>query len=77
MTDSCKNNIKTIRLSKSLYNRPKQTITDSLQTPEKWREKLKGYNEVSDIDYVSVRTHVRYFIYDVPSNKWLFRAIFS
>ena len=74
MTDLSKNNIKTIRLNKSVYTRPKKTITDSLQSPDKWREKLKGYNEVADIDYVTVRTHVRYFVYDLELNKWLFRT---
>lgn len=65
---------KTIRLNKSLYKRPKQTITDTLQTPEAYKEKLKGYTEVKDIDFVTVNTHVRYFIYDIEENKWKFRT---
>ena len=65
----------TIRLNSShTYNRPSKTITDSLQDPIKFREKLKGYKEVDDIDSVSISTHVRYFIYDKTDNKWKFRT---
>lgn len=67
--------IKTIRLGKSLYNRPDNgTITDTLQDPDEYKKKLKGYVEVSNIDYVSIRTHVRYFIYDNDTEKWKFRT---
>ena len=68
-------NIKTIRLSKTIYTRPLEgTITDKLQSPSEYHQKLKGYIEVSDIDYVSVRTHVRYFVYDIKQTKWMFRT---
>ena len=56
---------KTIRLSKTTYERPATTITDTLQSPEAYREKLKGYVEVDNIDFVSIKTHVRYFVRDV------------
>ena len=65
---------RTIRLSKSIYKRPSQTITDTLQDPEAYKEKLKGYTEVKDIDYVSINTHVRYFVYDLKENAWKFRT---
>ena len=52
--------IKTIRLSKSKYNRPDKTLTDSLQTNAKMKEKLENYIRVEDIDDVSLSTHVRY-----------------
>ena len=65
---------KTIRLKKSIYKRPNQTITDTLQHPDAYKEKLKGYTEVKDIDYVTVNTHVRYFVYDIEESKWKFRT---
>ena len=69
------NQIKTIRLGKSLYNRPENgTITDSLQDPQEYKKKLQGYIEVSNVDYVSIRTHVRYFIYDGDTSTWKFRT---
>ena len=70
-----KTQIKTIRLGKSLYNRPENgTLTDNLQDPELYKQKLHGYIEVSNIDYVSIRTHVRYFVYDIESEQWKFRT---
>ena len=65
---------RTIRLSKSIYKRPVQTITDTLQAPDAYKEKLKGYTEVTDIDYVGVNTHVRYFVYDISEMAWKFRT---
>ena len=65
---------RTIRLNKTIYTRPNKTITDMLQSPEAYKEKLKGYTEVKDIDYVSINTHVRYFTYDLPESKWKFRT---
>ena len=65
----------TIRLKSShSYTRPQETITDKLQNPEHYREKLKGYVEVNDIDSVSISTHVRYFIYDNQDKIWKFRT---
>lgn len=65
---------KTIRLSKTTYERPETTITDTLQSPEAYREKLKGYVEVDNIDFVSIKTHVRYFVRDVEKGQWMFRT---
>ncbi len=69
-----KDKTRTIRLNKSLYTRPNQTITDTLQNPDAYKEKLKGYTEVKDVDYVSINTHVRYFVYDLDENRWKFRT---
>ena len=68
------NNIKTIRLHKTVYNRPKVTITDTLQNEQAYRKKLKGYQQVDDIDFVGIRTHVRYFVYDPAQEAWKFRT---
>ena len=51
---------KTRNLSKSKYERPDKTYSDSLQTNDKMREKLQGYIQVNDIGYVAINTHVRY-----------------
>ena len=69
-----KDKSRTIRLNKSLYTRPNQTITDTLQDPDAYKQKLKGYTEVTDIDFVTVNTHVRYFVYDLSDNRWKFRT---
>jgi hypothetical protein len=66
--------IKTVRLHKTVYNRPETTITDTLQNEQAYRKKLKGYTQVDDVDYVSIRTHVRYFVYDVDEQTWKFRT---
>ena len=64
----------TVRLNKTNYNRPKTTINDTLQEPDAYKEKLKGYTEVTDINYVEINSHVRYFIYNLSENKWKFRT---
>lgn len=51
---------KTRRLAKTNYKRPKQTMTDTLQSKAKMEEKLENYKRVDDIDDVSLNTHVRY-----------------
>jgi len=51
---------KTRLLSTSNYERPKQTLTDTLQTNERMKEKLQNYVRVDDIDDVNINTHVRY-----------------
>ena len=66
--------IRTVRLHNTVYNRPETTITDTLQNEQAYRKKLKGYTQVDDVDYVSIRTHVRYFVYDVEEQKWKFRT---
>lgn len=53
-------NLNCDRLSKSNYNRPEKTMTDSLQTNSKMKEKLINYERVDDIDDVVINTHIRY-----------------
>lgn len=50
----------TFRLSKSKYDRPQVTYTDTLQTNANMNEKLQNYERVEDIDDVPINTHVRY-----------------
>ena len=65
----------TIRLKTThSYNRPEITITDSLQNEKAYKEKLIGYVEVKDVDYVTISTHVRYFIFDIVEKQWKFRT---
>jgi len=64
----------TVRLSKSPYTRPNVTITDSLQHPDAYKEKLKGYTEVKNTAYIDINTHVRYFIYNLDEDRWKFRT---
>jgi hypothetical protein len=54
------NNPNTLRLSKSSYDRPNKTLTDTLQSNSKMKEKLINYERVDDIDDVPINTHVRY-----------------
>ena len=51
---------KTKRLAKSNYQRPKNTYTDTLQSDGVWKEKLKNYVQVDDVEDVNISTHVRY-----------------
>uniref|UniRef100_A0A6C0IWJ1 Uncharacterized protein n=1 Tax=viral metagenome TaxID=1070528 RepID=A0A6C0IWJ1_9ZZZZ len=51
---------KTKRLSKSVYNRPETTLTDTLQTNTEMTKKLANYMRVDDIEDVNINTHVRY-----------------
>lgn len=50
----------TFRLSKSKYDRPQITYTDTLQTNASMKEKLQNYERVEDIEDVPLNTHVRY-----------------
>ena len=50
----------TKRLSKSNYNRPEKTLTDTLQSNIEMQKKLKNYIRVDDIEDVNINTHVRY-----------------
>ena len=54
------NGLTTKSLSKQAYTRPKKTFTDTLQSTQAMREKLKNYVKVKDIDTVPIGTHVRY-----------------
>ena len=50
----------TLRLTKTTYDRPSTTITDTLQTDEAMLQKLEGYEEVDLLERVEFNTHVRY-----------------
>ena len=50
----------TFRLSKSKYDRPQITYTDTLQTNANMNEKLQNYERVEDIDDIPINSHVRY-----------------
>jgi hypothetical protein len=60
--------------NRETYNRPIETITDGLQAPDKYREKLKGYVAVENIDHIPEQSHVRYFAYNVKEGEWKFRT---
>jgi len=60
MNTSPHNKIITRKLSKSNYDRPELTLTDTLQTNASMAEKLKNYERVEDIEDVNLNTHVRY-----------------
>ena len=64
---------KSIPLSKTKYNGPQTTLTESLQEGGAFKEKLKGYESVSNIDSVNDNCHVRYFVYNVGEERWKFR----
>ena len=67
------NHTRTTRLGKTEYKGPTTTLTDSLQTNNAYREKLKGYTSVENIDSVNDNTHVRYFVYNLEREQWMFR----
>jgi hypothetical protein len=50
----------TQRLSKTEYDRPSTTITDTLQNDDAMLKKLEGYEEVDMLERVEYNTHVRY-----------------
>ena len=50
----------TQRLTKTTYDRPSLTITDTLQNDEAMLKKLEGYEEVDMLERVEFNTHVRY-----------------
>ena len=54
------NQAKTKNLKDSNYNRPVKTYTDTLQTTQAMKEKLKNYDKVDNVDDVPLGTHVRY-----------------
>ena len=59
-------------LTKSNFQRPKITYTDTLQNKQSMQEKLKNYERVDDIDDVPLNTHVRYVTLD-KDKKQVFR----
>lgn len=60
------------RLKWDNYQKIGPTYTESL-TDRDIAEKLENYEEVRDIDYVPINTHVRYFLQDKETAKWKFR----
>lgn len=64
---------KTIPLSKTEYTRPKKTKTDAYQDPKLFKEKLKGYTAVEDLDVVPMNCHMRYFTFNLKERRWKFR----
>ncbi len=62
------------RLSNISYERPENTITELMQTPQEIKEQLKGYVEINGDDiFYSLNTPVKYITYDLKTNKELFR----
>ena len=65
---------KTVRLGKTEYTGSATTLTDTLQHAGAYKDKLKGYNSVDNIDSVNDNTHVRYFVWSPDKKTWLFRT---
>ena len=63
------------RLSKSEYERPELTITETMQNKKDIEEQLKGFEEVGseDLNFVQMNTLLRYISYDKKNKKELFR----
>jgi len=63
------------RLSRSEYERPELTITQTMQNKKDIEEQLKGFEEVSaeDLNFVPMNTLLRYISYDKKNKKELFR----
>jgi len=61
-----KNKIASFRLSDDGYERPRKTFTDSIQTIEEIKNKLKDYEEVEqdDVDFLEKGALVRYIKYN-------------
>tara|TARA_B110000908_G_C9930118_1_gene303533 strand:+ start:69 stop:584 length:516 start_codon:yes stop_codon:yes gene_type:complete len=60
-------------LSKSNYQRPEKTYTDTLQNKDAMNAKLVNYERVDSIEDVSLSTHVRYVTLD-KNKKQVFRT---
>ena len=50
----------TKRLSKTTYDRPTITLTDTLQSNAEMQKKLQNYVRVDDVEDIRINTHVRY-----------------
>jgi hypothetical protein len=63
------------RLSKSEYERPELTITETMQNKKDIEEQLKGFEEIDkeDLNFVSNNTQLKYISYDKKNKKELFR----
>lgn len=59
-------------LTKSNFQRPKITYTDTLQNKKSMTEKLKNYERTDNIEDVPINTHVRYVTLDA-GKKQVFR----
>jgi hypothetical protein len=63
------------RLSRSEYERPELTITETMQNKKDIEEQLKDFEEVSseDLNFISINTQLKYISYDKKNKKELFR----
>ena len=63
------------RLTLDEYERPKKTVTESVQDKKSIQKYLKEYEEVSseDLPYINQDTHLRYISWDKKNNCELFR----
>ena len=63
------------RLALDDYDRPKKTVTESVQDKKSIEKYLKEYEEVSpeDLPYINPDTHLRYISWDKKNNCELFR----
>ena len=63
------------RLSTSSYDRPKETITQTIQTKKDIEEQLKDFEEIDneDLPYINTNTLLRYLSYDKTKKKELYR----
>lgn len=58
------------RISKTKYERPKETYQDSLQNKQSIEEKLQGYDEVEMVEHIPIGTHTRYIVDTVGGSKF-------
>lgn len=65
----------TTRLATDDYERPKKTITESVQDEKSIQHYLQQYDEIesSDIPYIKIGTHLRYISWDKKNKCELFR----
>jgi hypothetical protein len=63
------------RLSTSSYDRPTETITQSIQTKKEIEQQLKDFEEIDneDLPYINTNTLLRYLSYDKTKKKELYR----
>jgi hypothetical protein len=63
------------RLSKSEYERPELTITETMQNKKDIEEQLKDFEEIDkeDLNFVPINTQLKYISYDKKNKKELFR----
>jgi len=63
------------KLSDSGYERPKKTITDTMQTKKDIEEQLRNFEEIpdEDLNFVNINTQLKYISYDKKNKKEQFR----